>query len=84
MSVILRATAFSDPKDANAVRKRRSTANRLLTILKAALNHAYHDGRLQIGCEVPFLVSYLAALGDRRSIDLLSRADEFFDAACAI
>lgn len=35
-----------DPTDADAVRARRSTANRTLTILKAALNHAYHDGRV--------------------------------------
>jgi integrase len=28
-----------------AVRRRRSTANRVLTILKAALNHAYREGR---------------------------------------
>jgi hypothetical protein len=27
------------------VRVRRSTANRLLTVLKAALNHAFHEGR---------------------------------------
>jgi integrase len=30
-----------DPTDRDAVRKRRSTANRVLTVLKAALNHAY-------------------------------------------
>jgi integrase len=30
-----------DPKDRDAIRKRRSTANRVLTVLKAALNHAY-------------------------------------------
>ena len=30
-----------DPKNREAIRKRRSTANRLLTVLKAALNHAY-------------------------------------------
>jgi integrase len=29
----------------DAVRARRSTANRLLTILKAALNHAFHEGK---------------------------------------
>jgi integrase len=32
-------------RDPDAVRARRATANRLLTILKAALNHAYHDGK---------------------------------------
>ena len=31
--------------DADAVRRRRSTANRVLTILKAALNHAHREGR---------------------------------------
>jgi integrase len=30
--------------DPYAVRKRRATANKVLTILKAALNHAYHEG----------------------------------------
>jgi integrase len=32
--------------DVDAVRRRRSTANRLLTVLKAALNHAFHDGKV--------------------------------------
>jgi integrase len=31
--------------DPEAVRRRRSTANRVLTILKAALNHAHREGR---------------------------------------
>jgi integrase len=35
-----------DAKDKDAVRARRSTANRTLTILKAALNHAFHEGRV--------------------------------------
>jgi integrase len=35
-----------DPKDAGAVRARRATANRTLTILKAALNHAYRKHRV--------------------------------------
>ncbi|WP_292528326.1 site-specific integrase [Methylocystis sp.] len=35
-----------DPKDTDAVRARRSTANRTLTVLKAALNHAFHEGRV--------------------------------------
>ena len=35
-----------DAKDADAVRARRATANRTLTVLKAALNHAFHDGRI--------------------------------------
>jgi integrase len=34
----------TDPKDADAMRARRATANRILTVLKAALNHAFHDG----------------------------------------
>lgn len=33
-------------KDTDAVRARRSTANRTLTVLKAALNHAFHEGRI--------------------------------------
>lgn len=34
------------PKDSDAVRARRSTANRTLTVLKAALNHSFHEGRV--------------------------------------
>ncbi len=34
------------PEDAEAQRARRSTANRVLTILKAALNRAWHDGKV--------------------------------------
>jgi integrase len=33
-----------DVKDADAVRARRATANRTLTVLKAALNHAFNEG----------------------------------------
>jgi len=33
-----------DPKDADAVRSRRATANQTLAVLKAALNHAFHNG----------------------------------------
>ena len=33
-----------DMTDSEAVRARRATANRVLTILKAALNHAFHEG----------------------------------------
>jgi integrase len=40
-----RATLAVDSSDGDAVRARRSTANRLLTILKAALNHAFHEGK---------------------------------------
>ena len=36
--------AAFDPKDAEAVRRRRATANRVLTYLKAALNHAWRSG----------------------------------------
>ena len=34
-----------------AVRRRRSSANRVLTILKAALNHAFNDGKLKSDAE---------------------------------
>ena len=33
-----------EASDADAVRARRATANRVLTILKAALNHAFTEG----------------------------------------
>ena len=36
--------AAFDRKDAEAVRRRRATANRVLTYLKAALNHAWRAG----------------------------------------
>jgi integrase len=39
------ATSAFAADDVDAVRRRRSTANRLLTVLKAALNHAFHDGK---------------------------------------
>lgn len=32
--------------DTDAVRRRRATANRVLTVLKAALNHAWREGRI--------------------------------------
>jgi integrase len=35
-----------DTTDVDAVRARRATANRTLTVLKAALNHAFHEGRV--------------------------------------
>lgn len=41
-----RATQAVDSNDLEAVRARRATANRLLTVLKAALNHAYHEGKI--------------------------------------
>ena len=34
-----------DPSDPDVVRSRRATANRNLTVLKAALNHAFHERR---------------------------------------
>ncbi len=40
------ATADFDATDDEEVRARRSTANRLLTVLKAALNHAFHEGKV--------------------------------------
>jgi integrase len=40
------ATIAVDTSDDEEVRARRSTANRLLTILKAALNHAFHEGKV--------------------------------------
>jgi integrase len=39
------ATREFDREDSEEVRKRQSTANRVLTILKAALNHAFVSGR---------------------------------------
>ena len=42
---IKQATAAVDGRDPEAVRARRSTANRLLTVLKAALNHAFHENK---------------------------------------
>lgn len=41
-----RKTTAIDAKDADAVRARRATANRTLTVLKAALNHAFHESRV--------------------------------------
>lgn len=35
-----------DPSDPDVLRRRRATANRVLSILKAALNHAHHLGRI--------------------------------------
>ena len=41
-------TRAFNSKNPEAVRKRRATANRLLTILKAALNHAFQEGRIPV------------------------------------
>jgi len=35
-----------DANDPDAIRKRQATANRILTVLKAALNHAYKENRV--------------------------------------
>jgi integrase len=40
------ATADFDAEDVEEVRARRSTANRLLTVLKAALNYAFREGKV--------------------------------------
>ena len=37
---------YAVTRDADAARARRATANRVLTILKAALNHAFREGKL--------------------------------------
>jgi len=34
------------PADDDGIRRRRASANRVLTVLKAALNHAHHEGRV--------------------------------------
>jgi integrase len=39
-------TRALNPADTEAVRRRRATANRVLTVLKAALNHAFREGRV--------------------------------------
>lgn len=41
-----RRTMSVDDSDADALRARKATANRLLTVLKAALNFAYHEGKV--------------------------------------
>jgi integrase len=42
------ATRYRDaPQDDEAIRRRRATANRTLSVLKAALNLAYHEGRVR-------------------------------------
>ena len=44
--VTSRKSRAVDTMDADAVRARRATANRTLTVLKAALNHAFHESRV--------------------------------------
>ena len=39
-------TRALDPDDTEAIRRRRATANRVLTVLKSALNHAFREGRV--------------------------------------
>jgi integrase len=41
-----RKSTAVDPKDKDAIRARRATANRTLTVLKAALNHAFNEGHV--------------------------------------
>jgi integrase len=41
-----RKTRAIDPGDPDATRRRRATANRVLTILKAALNYAFREGKI--------------------------------------
>jgi len=41
----LRSTGRATGGDPEALRRRRATANRILTVLKAALNHAWRDGK---------------------------------------
>lgn len=41
-----RAREGVDVTDPNVARRRRASANRCLTVLKAALNHAFNDGRV--------------------------------------
>ncbi|BBL73007.1 tyrosine-type recombinase/integrase [Methylomagnum ishizawai] len=36
-----------DPDDAEALRKRKASANRIMTVLKAALNHAWKNGKVE-------------------------------------
>jgi integrase len=40
------ATNGYNAGDPEAIRRRRSTANSLLTVLKATLNHAFHEGKV--------------------------------------
>ncbi len=42
----VQATAPIDPSDLEAVRSRKATANRILTVLKAALNYAFAEGKV--------------------------------------
>jgi integrase len=41
-----RVSRDSDPKNTDAIRARRATTNRTLTVLKAALNYAFHEGHI--------------------------------------
>lgn len=42
----LNKVAKSDSDDPDAQRRRKATANRVLTVLRAALNHSYRDGKV--------------------------------------
>ena len=46
MTAAKRATKAVDTKDSEVGRARKATANRILTILKAALNHAFRESRV--------------------------------------
>jgi integrase len=75
-------TVEFDASDDDAVRARRSTANRLLTVLKAGLNHAFREGR--VSADEPWrkvkpfreadaaLVRYLSADECRRIVNACS------------
>jgi hypothetical protein len=63
-SALGREPAFrSAPDGPEAIRRRRSTANRVLTILKAALNHAWNEGKVPSGREA--LWTFSAVLQSR-------------------
>jgi hypothetical protein len=46
VSLLFAASSPSGPEDDEAVRRRRSSTNRVLTMLKAALNRAFKDGKV--------------------------------------
>lgn len=62
-----------DQGDPEAVRKRKATVNRILTVLKAALNFAYHDGRAPSADEWRKVKPYPGV--DSPKVRYLSRAE---------
>lgn len=62
-----------DLNDPEAVRKRKATINRILTVLKAALNFAYHEGRTPSADEWRKVKPYPGA--DAPKIRYLSEAE---------